>query len=205
LDDIEKDRINHPERPLPTGAISATFASVLYFGSLGLALLFTSIDINSGTAWVYYFFAILMISYRFITEYLPTAKALYIAIAAVIPMLIITPIYPHRVRLYIFAGATFFHILGREMSMNVLDRRGDPRSFFHRFTERSQGIVSFASMAVGLTLLTILAGNRKDFIVVAVLAILLAVAVFYWFIRSERKRAVLVTKLQMLIALALLV
>src|SRR5215212_9524095 len=56
LDDLEKDCINHPERPLPRGYLSPTFASVLYFASLGIALLSTSSYVELRSAWVYYLF-----------------------------------------------------------------------------------------------------------------------------------------------------
>jgi 4-hydroxybenzoate polyprenyltransferase len=205
LDDQEKDCINHPERPLPSGHLSPTSATVLYFASLGIALLSTSAYVELRTTWVYYLFTIIMISYRFIIEYLPTAKAFYIAVATVIPALIIAPVYPDRHRLYTVAGAAFFHILGREICMNILDRHGDPRSFFHRFTETSQAAVAFASMAIGLMLLTTQVVRPDHMFVMIVFAVLLAVAGFYWFRRSEFKRAISITKFQMLVGLYFLI
>jgi geranylgeranylglycerol-phosphate geranylgeranyltransferase len=205
LDDLEKDRINHPERPLPRGYLSPTFATVLYFVSLGIALLSTSSYVERRTAWVYYLFTIIMISYRFIVEYLPTTKAFYIAVAVVIPVLVIAPVYPDRLRLYTVAGAAFFHVLGREICMNILDRLGDPHSFFHRFTEKSQATVAFASMGVGVILLTIQVKTPGDGFAVALFTILLAIAGFYWFRRSEHKRAVSITKIQMLVGLYFLI
>lgn len=205
LDDMEKDCINHPTRPLPRGYLSPTFAAVLFFTSLGIALLLTSSYVELRTAWVYYLFTIFMISYRFIVEYLPTAKAFFIAGVAVFPVLIIAPVYPDKLRLYIFAGATFFHVLGREICMNVLDRHGDPRSFFHRFTDKSQAIVAFANMAVSVMLLATLVVSQEHIFIFAVFTILLAMAGFYWFGRSEFERAVSITKIQMLVGLLFLI
>src|SRR5258708_12507403 len=34
LDDVERDRVNHPDRPLPAGHLNPSFAVVLYFSSL---------------------------------------------------------------------------------------------------------------------------------------------------------------------------
>jgi geranylgeranylglycerol-phosphate geranylgeranyltransferase len=205
LDDLEKDRINHPERPLPRGYLSPTFATVLYFVSLGTALLLTSSYVEPRTAWAYYLFTIIMISYRFIIEHLPTSKALYIAIANVVPVLIIAPVYPNRLRLYAVAGAAFFHVLGREICMNVTDMPGDPHSFFHRFTEKSQAIAAFAIMGVGVIILATQVETLGHGLAVALFTILLAIAGFYWFKRSEFERFVSITKLQMLVGLYLLV
>ena len=33
LDDVERDRVNHPERPLPAGELSRAVAGILYFTS----------------------------------------------------------------------------------------------------------------------------------------------------------------------------
>lgn len=205
LDDVEKDRINHPERPLPRGYLSPTFATILYFISLGIALLLTSSYIEPRTVWVYYVFTIVMISYRFIVEYLPTSKAFYIAVAAVIPALIIAPVYPDKPRLYTVAGAAFFHVLGREMCMNILDMLGDPYSFFHRFTEKSQAIFAFASMGVSVILLMTQIDTIEHGFAVALFTILLVVAGFYWFKRSEFGRVLTITKIQMLVGLYVLI
>jgi 4-hydroxybenzoate polyprenyltransferase len=205
LDDLEKDCINHPERPLPRGDLSPTFATVLYFLSLGIALLLTSSYVEPQVAGVYYLFTIIMISYRFIIEYLPTSKALYIAVANVLPVLIIAPVYPDRSRLYAVAGAAFFHVLGREICMNVTDMPGDPHSFFHRFTEKSQAIVAFAIMGVGVIILATQVETLGHGLAVALSTILLAIAGFHWFKRSEFERFVSITKLQMLVSLYLLV
>jgi 4-hydroxybenzoate polyprenyltransferase len=202
LDDMEKDCINHPERPLPQGHLSTSSAAALYFISLAIAFLATSSYIEPQVAWVYYLFTILMVSYRFIVEFLPTTKAFYIAVVVVVPVLIIAPIYPDTPRLYTVAGATFFHFLGREICMNVLDRQGDPPSLFHRLTDKSQAAVAFASMSVSVMLLTTQVQGWRQAVVVGMLAILLAAAGFLWFRRpSAYKQVLSITRIQMLVGI----
>ena len=41
LDDLERDQINHPDRPLPKRLINLSVAALLYFLCLGMALFLT--------------------------------------------------------------------------------------------------------------------------------------------------------------------
>ena len=133
LDDIERDRVNHPDRPLPAGHFSPVFAVVLYFTFLALALFSTRYFISPGIDFLYYGAISLSISYGYISEYIPILKSPYVAIAATVPILIVAASYPNETKLYIVAGSVFLMTLGREICMDIKDRVGDPVSFMHRF------------------------------------------------------------------------
>src|SRR3982751_2759981 len=80
LDDIEKDRINHPDRPLPKGELKPTFVTIVYFICLASALFTTRIYIGATpTSFLYYLVLIASISYRYIVEYLASLKPVYVA------------------------------------------------------------------------------------------------------------------------------
>ena len=63
LDDVEKDRVNHPDRPLPARQITPALAAVLYFTCLALALFSTRCYVSPGIAFLYYSLIALLISY----------------------------------------------------------------------------------------------------------------------------------------------
>lgn len=50
LDDVEKDRVNHPERSLPAGYVTPAVAAILYFACLALALFSTRHYVTPGLA-----------------------------------------------------------------------------------------------------------------------------------------------------------
>ena len=113
LDDIEKDRTNHPSRPLPSGQIQPVFVAVLYFMCLAGALLTTLFCITGEyVVFLYYLVLTLCISYSYVVEYLPAFKALYVAGASAIPVLIVIAYYPNETTLYLVAAANFSFMLG---------------------------------------------------------------------------------------------
>ena len=63
LDDVERDKVNHPDRPLPAGHLTPALATVLYFTSLASALFSTRYYVPPGIAFLYYALISLTISY----------------------------------------------------------------------------------------------------------------------------------------------
>jgi geranylgeranylglycerol-phosphate geranylgeranyltransferase len=131
LDDLERDLINHPDRPLPGRRLTPTAAGVLYFVCLALALFTTRYLVDQRIAFWYYGLATASISYGYVVEYLPSIKALYVAAAISIPIWIVATSYPDERRLYVLAAAGFFFALGRELCMDIDDRPGDVASMIH--------------------------------------------------------------------------
>ncbi len=107
LDDIERDRVNHPERPLPTGQLAPAVAGIMYFASLGLALFSTRHYVTQGIAFWYYGLIAISISYGYVVECFPSFKAPYVAAVSSIPVLIVAAWYPAEARLYFVAGSVF--------------------------------------------------------------------------------------------------
>src|SRR5687767_118111 len=50
VDDVERDRVNHPDRPLPSGHLSLAVAGIIYFTSLTMALFSTKYFVTQGIA-----------------------------------------------------------------------------------------------------------------------------------------------------------
>ncbi len=201
MDDVEKDRLNHPERPLPSGLIKPSLAAALYFACLALALFTTRSYVEATTAFWYYAFFTLSISYGYIVECFPSFKSTYVATAVSVPVLIVATSYPGERRLYFVAGSVFLFVLGRELCMDLVDRVGDRASFMHRIRPRPLAIAAFSLQAVGLLLLAIQAEQLLDILYLLLMTSLLVFACLYWFKQARYKKAINLMKAQLFVGL----
>lgn len=201
LDDVERDRVNHPERPLPAGQLAPAVAGIVYFTSLFLALFSTKHYIAQGIAFWYYGLVTISISYGYVVECFPSLKAPYVAVTSSVPILIVAGWYPSETRLYILAGSVFLVSLGREMCMDIEDRAGDAISFMHRFKPGPLAVAAFCLEAVGVFLLVFQVRRPRDFAVLFGTALFLAIAAVYWFKFASYRRASFIMKLQLVVGL----
>ncbi|MEK6279024.1 MAG: UbiA family prenyltransferase [Acidobacteriota bacterium] len=205
LDDIERDRVNHPDRPLPAGHLSKEFAAILYFVSLGSALFSTRYFVPPEIAFWYYGLITLTISYRYVVAFLPSAKTVYTAIGSSIPLLLIATAYPHEQKLRIAAASVFLFILAREICGDLQDRAGDAASFMHRFSPSSLAFTAFVLQVLGLVLLAFQTTNRGDAIALTSMTLLLTLSIVYWFKLARYRRATLLMKIQLFVGLYFLI
>jgi geranylgeranylglycerol-phosphate geranylgeranyltransferase len=182
LDDIDKDRINHPERPLPSGQIAPAIAASAYFISLVLGLL--SVRFYVGTnkiAFLYYALLATWISYHYVVEYLPAIKASYVASVSVLPVLIIAAYYPTELTPRYVAVALFLFMLGRELCKDLPDRAGDPKSVLHSVRPLSVARFAFTIQAIGLVLLGLRVRDLLTGIIFVTMFTCVAGAYLCWF------------------------
>lgn len=201
VDDIEQDRVNHPDRPLPAGHLSPAVAGITYFASLGLALFSTKYYVTQGIAFWYYGLIATSISYGYILECFPSFKAPFVAAVSSVPILIVAIWYPGEAKLYAVASSVFLVSLGREICMDIEDRAGDRASFMHRFNPRVLAIVAFCLDAIGLLLLVGYLHKLVEVIIFGVLVGLLGLAAHYWFKRAKYDWASFIMKLQLAVGL----
>jgi 4-hydroxybenzoate polyprenyltransferase len=205
LDDLERDRVNHPDRPLPAGHLTTKFAAVLYFVALALGLFSTRYFVAPDIAFWYYGLITLSISYSYIVKCLPSIKTLYVAAASSVPVLIIATSYPNEHRLYVVAGSVFLFTLGREICGDIQDRVGDAVSYMHRFRPTSLAVASFFLQLIGLFLLAIQTRKLGDVVDLLAMTFLLALSAVYWFKLASYRRATLLMKSQLFVGLYFLV
>jgi geranylgeranylglycerol-phosphate geranylgeranyltransferase len=201
LDDIETDRVNHPDRPLPSGQINPLVATLLYFTCLGLALFTIRAWTPTKISFWYYALLILVISYGHIVEHFPSAKSLYVSAVSAVPIIIVSRFYPEELKLYFVVLAVFLFVLGRELCMDYLDRIGDKNSFLRRVRPRTIALSAFALQALGILLLTLLIDQPTELIASTLMTILLLLSARYWFKLKERRKSILLMKLQLFIGL----
>jgi 4-hydroxybenzoate polyprenyltransferase len=205
LDDVERDRVNHPERPLPAGHLAPAVAGVMYFTSLFLALFSTKYYVTEGIAFWYYGLAAISISYGYVIECFPGFKAPYVAVVSSVPVLIVVAWYPEEVRLYFLAVSVFLVSLGREICMDITDRAGDAVSFMHRIKPQPLALFGFCLDAAALLLLVVQVRKLRDVAALLGTVALLAIAAVYWFKLASYNRATFLMKMQLLVGLYFLI
>lgn len=201
LDDVERDRVNHPERALPARHITPIFAAVLYFTFLAAALFSTRYYVTPGIAFLYYALITVSISYGYIVDCLPSLKTPYVAAASSVPVLIVAASYPEETRLYIVAGSAFLLTIGREICMDIKDRTGDAVSFLHTFRPRPLAVAAFLLQTLGLILLAIQVRKLGDIIDLLTMTLLLALSGVYWFKFASYRGATILMKLTFFVGL----
>jgi geranylgeranylglycerol-phosphate geranylgeranyltransferase len=206
LYDIEKDKDNHPERPLPSGQLKPTVVASLYFICLAAALFTTRSFIGANhIAFFYYLLLTISISYGCVVEYLSSMKSIYVAGASSIPVLIIVAYYPSETALYKVAAAFFFFNLGRELCKDLLDRPGDPVSVLHKVQPERVATVAFASQVVGFIVLSLQTKGLLGALDFLAMIGLWALSYIYWFRLRQPKKATALMKAVMLLGLYFLV
>jgi geranylgeranylglycerol-phosphate geranylgeranyltransferase len=161
LYDIEKDRENHPERPLPSGKLSPTFAGAIYFLLLALSLWLVRSQANSYNIFLYLLLLVASVNYNVAISYFPYLKNLYVASAGLIPLFILSTLLPsHRFEPFALC-AVFFYLLSRELFSDIRDAAGDHGTF-----AKIVGPEAAANTAFGLKLVSSasLLGNPADLI-----------------------------------------
>jgi len=181
LDDVEKDRINHPNRPLPSGELKPAFVAVLYYCCLTSALL--SVRFGVGTnpiSFLYYLGVVVAISYRYVVEYLPVFKPAYVALVSTGPVIIIVQYFPRETGLYAVAAAVFFFMFGRELCKDLPDRPGDPVSFLHSLEPRRIALISGVCQAAGVALMSLQVETIFGLLIILLMVLLVVLSYVYW-------------------------
>ncbi len=129
LVDLESDRINHPERPLPAGRISPSSARFWLFGFLIIGLVMAA-RINNQCFIMAALAAVMLFLYSSFIKRIPLLANLWVALIAMLTFFYAGYVDP-GFRFWDFnlvsAGGIFsfwFH-LGREIIKDLQDREGD--------------------------------------------------------------------------------
>lgn len=130
FDDIEKDRVNHPERPLPSGALlphqAWWIAVMLFCGALGAAVplgLACWILVAISTLLLWNYAAILNISGILGNGVVAMIVATLIFLASLVAERPLAMLYP--------SAFLFFYILAKEIVWDIHDAEGDRQRDVH--------------------------------------------------------------------------
>jgi geranylgeranylglycerol-phosphate geranylgeranyltransferase len=205
IDDVETDKVNHPDRPLPSGSLLPRYATVFYFVCLALALYTTKTFIPAPTAYLYYLLLIVVLNYKYVAEQLPNFKSLYVASTSTFPVLIVVGVLSIGREYLLVAIATFLFVLGREGFLDYLDRAGDQVSFISGLPRQTITVLGFAAQGAALVLLSPLIRQTTDMVVLGLLSILSTLSFLIWSRGDEPRRAIGIMKVQMFCGLYFLI
>src|SRR6185437_736722 len=125
LHDIERDRENHPKRALPSGLMSASGATILYFSLLAGSLLSLRMFVDLKSALWYIVLLVAITNYNYVVSTFPKLKNIYVALASALPILILSALIPNYIVCAYLPFSVFAYFVGKEMLRDILDMNGD--------------------------------------------------------------------------------
>lgn len=204
INDVDRDRINHPRRPLPTGTISVKTAGIAYLLLFGTSLILVRILIERGVHFIYLAGFLLAINYNTVVNNLPKLKNPYVALTATVPVFIVnsalaTPAIPTSVAL-----AIFLFVFGREMLMDVHDAPGDGQTLAKSLTTGRAAVIAFSLQAMAMVVLGLHLTSPLRIISLGLILLLFAYILARWRRPQARLFLIHLMKVQLMVALSFL-
>jgi 4-hydroxybenzoate polyprenyltransferase len=124
--DIDKDKINKPYKPYPSGKLTRSHIFILAITLFLLSISFSYIGAKNNVELSFYLIALIGVAgYNLIVRYVGFLKAFYTAVFSSLPLLYDVVVY-NLPQTYIFAlTAALLFISAREMLMDIRDIPGD--------------------------------------------------------------------------------
>ncbi len=142
-DDVEKDRINHPERPLPSGRLSpqqAWWTAVLLFAVALITALFLGrvvwLLVAVSTVLLWHYSAILTVSGILGNGVVATIVAALFLLSGLVAARPLAVVYP--------GGFLFCYILAKEIVWDIHDAEGDRKRGVYTIANRWGAKIAFA-------------------------------------------------------------
>jgi geranylgeranylglycerol-phosphate geranylgeranyltransferase len=205
LSDIEKDRENHPGRPLPSNSISEIGASIFYFTLLATSLALVKIYVDLPYVYLYALLLIALINYNYVVCYIPIVKNVYVAFVGLIPIFILSSLIENDSSIRVVAPSLFLFLVGREMLMDVEDAAGDTGTLPNKIGIEQSENIAFGLKIAGSSCLCFLISGTPEAIVVLMSILLDGVFLYLWKAHIYRKPIIRAMKLQLLIGIYFLV
>lgn len=198
IHDIEKDRLNHPERPLARNELSPFAASIIYFLLLGLSLVLVKALVDLSHVYLYLLLLIGLINYNYVVLHAPTLKNVYVAFVGTLPLFILASLVPQRAGYIFVIVSLFLFLLAREILMDIEDMAGDGETFSKAVGVRRAQWIAVSAKGIGDLALAIKVHEAWG---AAILGIIVASDLFcirLWRQGSRRQLVLLIMKLQLL-------
>jgi geranylgeranylglycerol-phosphate geranylgeranyltransferase len=198
LHDLEKDKTNHPQRPLPSETISPVAASILYFFLLALSLMLIKASIEPHNTYLYLLLLLALINYNYVVSYIPWLKDLYVATIGVFPLFILSSLAQTGVGTAGIIISLFLFLVGRELLMDIEDFDGDGETLVKKLGLVASEHVAFAFKFTGSLVLLLQVKDLWGTIIWFLVAGSDLLSYFIW-TRAELRTAILfIMKLQLL-------
>lgn len=204
VNDLEKDRTNHPDRPLPKNRITVSMAVALYFFFVFLSLLLVKIFVPEKYVYIYLVFLVMLTNYDYVVAEFPYIKNVYVSATAIIPIIVLSYISPGDYNYTHVAGSLALFTLGREIFMDIKDAAGDGDTFSKRIGQHKSFIVAAILQWIGVLTLMFVVTGILDQITVIFLVITLGVVHWRWKKNENWSLLIFFMKIQMLMGLVFL-
>lgn len=201
VNDLEKDIVNHPNRPLPKKELSIAIAVSLYFVFVFTSLILVKIFISIEYTFIYLIFLILLTNYDYMVETFPYVKNFYVSLTTIIPIIILTYVSPGEYDYVYVACALTFFIFGREMFMDIHDHKGDERTLVKILGLSRSSLIASLSQWTGVIILMFAVRNMADILALTILVLTLGVIHWQWEKCKIRQQLFFYMKFQMLIGI----
>jgi geranylgeranylglycerol-phosphate geranylgeranyltransferase len=204
LNDVERDRINHPHRPLPLGAITPRTAAIAYLTIfvIALGLIHTLAEVS--LHFLYLSIFLLAINYNTIVNHIAELKTAYVAGTITLALTLVCRIVGAELDWNLLASA-FFFILGRELLMDVQDWKGDGPTIAKRFSPRAVTWLAFGLQCISALILLLIAQAALEAAAASIFSVLLFIVISEWWNEGQRRRLLQLMQFQMLAGIAFLV
>lgn len=201
IHDIEKDRLNHPDRPLARNELSPFAASIIYFLLLGISLVLVKALVDLSHVYLYLLLLIGLINYNYVVLHVPVLKNVYVAFVGTLPLLILASLVPQRAGYIFVIASLFLFLLAREILMDIEDVAGDGETFSKVVgIERAQWI-AFSAKGIGDLALITKVHEGWSAVILGIIVLSDLLCVWLWRQGSRRQAVLLVMKLQLLLGI----
>lgn len=203
LHDLERDRINHPARPIPSGRITPTYASVAYLAAFISSLLLIKALWSEQLEVTYVLLMLIALNYNVTVEFLPLFKNVHVALTAAFVIYLASQASGQDLQASLFVSTMLF-VFGRELLMDIRDARGDGLTLANRLSGVQGVIVAFAAQCIAAVLLLVVSDTRLELLDSLAGAFLLSLTIYLWPNQRFRRKLMQLMKLQMLVPIAFL-
>jgi 4-hydroxybenzoate polyprenyltransferase len=212
--DVERDRVNHPHRAIPSGRLSPAVALVagivLLLGATAAAVCASGGPLQLG---LFTLTLAGVLHYNAFTARAPHLKSLYSAALSSMPVLYITLVLGYDRVYWLVPVASLLFLVGRELLMDVRDLCGDRRAGLVTLpmclgpgrTSRVAFLLEFSAAALLLPLVLLVPSVRTVLSFTAIVAAVVGAALTWrahW--RWSRRLAVYLLWLPLLAGIAML-
>ncbi len=204
INDVERDLVNHPRRPIPAGSITVGTAAIVYSVLFGLSLVLVRILTQPNVHYIYLLGFLLAINYNTIVNNLPKLKNLYVAFTTLVPIFIVNTATGTQVIPMLITAALFLFVLGREILMDVQDSPGDGLTLAKSIPTAIASTVAFALQAAAILALGLHLSNPIRLFALIMILLLFVFILVHWKATPRRQLLINLMKLQLLAALAFL-
>ena len=202
INDADRDQVNHPDRPIPSGSISLHTAALVYSLVFVSCIITTRIFIDTQVQYYYLGGLLLSINYSTIVNNLTYLKNPYAALGHALPIVLVGKVCGHDAVPAFLAPAVFLFSLGREILMDLRDVAGDGATWVKAVSPASVIGLAFGLQAISIVLLIPCVHGWATTAALAVIAAMFAILLFLAV--SGRPAAVLVRLMKLQLGAGLL-